>query len=400
MKKYHFQPDVWTLLRRNVSQSQMLGYIVANIVGLSVILAGLLFYMDSNTSQQDDDQFFSRDYLVLSKKVDGMWFTPVAFSHEEIAKLKQQSWVRKVGEFTASQFAVNGAVSLGGKGLSTYLFFESVPDEFFDIKPRRWAFDPQKPFVPIILCKDYLTLYNFGFALPQGMPQISEDIIGAIPISLHITGKDQTTDAFEASVVGFSSRLNTIAVPQSFMDWANAHYADGEKADPSRLIVEVDRRAASEMNQYLSENDIEVAGDKADDGKLSAFLGLVSMVVTTGGVVISLLAIFILLLSIFLLLQKSRDRLRSLMLLGFSPREVGLYYERIVAVANLGVTIVALALSLLSRMAWAPHLRELGLGGHAVYPIVIVAIAYYVGVTALNIYIIRRHLIRIWYNKA
>lgn len=52
----------------------------------------------------------------MSKKVDGIGFKPVSFSDEDISKLKEQKWVQKIGRFTASQFAVNGAINLGGRG--------------------------------------------------------------------------------------------------------------------------------------------------------------------------------------------------------------------------------------------------------------------------------------------
>ena len=118
---------------------------------------------------------------------------------------------------------------------------------------------------------------------------------------LGITGKDNKTEYYEAAIVGFSSRLNTIAVPQSFMDWANSRYAVGEIPPPSRLIVKIDQLAATGMKEYCDQEGIEIAGDNPSSGNISKFLGLVSCVVASNGVVISLLALFILILSIYLL---------------------------------------------------------------------------------------------------
>ena len=261
--KFIYQSDVWSLLRQNISKGQITGYAIANIVGLSVILIGILFYCDSQQDNSQEDQFFTSDYIVLSKKVEGIGFSPISFSEEEIKELSREKWVKKIGRFSSSQFAVNGSINMGGKSLSSYLFFESVPDEFFDVKPRDWTFSPQDRFVPIILCKDYLTLYNFGFAVPQGLPQISEEIVGAVPITLRLTGENMVSEYFEAAIVGFSSRLNTIAVPQSFMDWANKRYSNSNNIpNASRLIVQVDRLSSSQMYDYLDKHDIELAGDK------------------------------------------------------------------------------------------------------------------------------------------
>ena len=396
--RFKFQPDVWSLLRQNISKAQIAGYAIANIIGLSVILIGVLFFCDSQNNSGDDDKFFSDDFVVLSKRVSGIGFTPVYFSEDELNDLANQKWVRKIGKFASSKFAVNASVNMGGRTMSSYMFFESVPDEFFDVMPRDWEFSPEKRFIPIMLSKDYLTLYNFGFAVPQGLPQVSEELVSAIPIVLRLTGESMEHEFYEASVVGFSSRLNTIAVPQSFMDWANARYAPNEEQNASRLIVKVDRMASEEMMDYLAERHIEVAGDKSDNGKISSFLGIVSMVVTNNGILICCLAIFILILSIFLLLQKSREKLRNLMLLGYIPAHIAHYYEIIVVATNLIVAVVALAAAFAARSLWSASLNDIGLGDASPMPTILVAAAYIVGVTALDLYIIRTRVMDIWRN--
>lgn len=372
---------------------------MANIVGLSVILIGILFFCDSKHDNETEDRYFSSDFITLSKKVEGIGFTPTAFSSEEIAELERQPWVKRVGKFTSSQFSVNASVNMGGRGLSSYMFCESVPDEYFDKLPRDWKFDEKKGFVPIILSKDYLALYNFGFAVPQGLPQVSEDVIGAVPITLRLTGNNPEPEYYKAAIVGFSSRLNTIAVPQSFMDWANARYAGEVHPEASRLIVEIDRLQSSGMEEWLAKRGIEIGGDKADSNKISDFLSIVSSVVTANGLVISLLALFILLLSIFLLLQKSREKLRNLMLLGFSPREVGRYYERMVVASNLVITLLAIGIALIGRTYWERQLHDIGLGGASIWPMLITAAGYFVIVSIINVCVIRRHLLRIWHNR-
>lgn len=388
---------IWSLLRKNISKEQMIGYSLANIIGLSIALVGILFYNDSQHDNSQKDSFFSNDYVVLSKIVEGINFTPTSFSEEEIEDLGKQKWVKKIGRFTSSQFAVNGSVDMGGKRLSTYLFCESVPDEFFDIKPKDWNFTPESHFVPIILCKDYLALYNFGFAVPQHLPQISEEIIGSIPITLRLSGENMKTVYFDASIVGFSSRLNTIAVPQSFMDWANECYSNGNSdRQTSRLIVKVNRLSSADMKSYLDEHQIEIAGDKEETGKISSFLGIVSAVVTTNGIVICLLAIFILVLSIFLLLQKSREKLRDLMLLGYSPRQVARHYETLVIIVNLFVTVISIAMAFISRTFWEKGLDEIGLGEASAVPMLILSFLYLIGVTAFDVFVIRKQIMRIW----
>lgn len=387
------------LLKKNLSKGQLLGYAFANLVGLTVILSGILFYCDSRHHQKNNDNFFSDDYLVVSKKVKGLNLEPVAFTPAEITDLSAQPWVKKVGKFTSADFSVKASINMGGKGMTSFLFFESVPDDFFDKLPYGWGFDPEKRFIPIVLNRDYLALYNFGFALPQGLPQLSEEMIGTVPLKLILNGNNGKTDLFDAAVVGFSSRLNTIAVPQEFMDWANERYSDNEPEEASRLIIKIDRLKSGDFESYLQENNLEVAGDKEADSKIAEFLGVVSGVTTATGVVISLLALFIILLSISLLLQKSRGLLRNLLLLGYSPSQPAKYYEKIVISINLTLTLLAVGFSFICRLIWHKSLVSIGLGNGNVLFMLGTALVYFLIISLINIIVIRRHLSSIWHKS-
>lgn len=393
---------VWQLLRRNISAAQFAGYGVANVVGLAIILTALMFYADATTalgSEEKADPYFSAAFEVLNKEVEGIGLTPSAFTPAEIDSIRRQPWARRVGEFTSSRFTVNASLDMGGRGFSTYLFMEAIPDEFFDIRPARWEFDPSRPFIPMVVNREYLALYNFGFAAPQGLPQLSEDVVATVPLSLRLSGAGGSEALMQGGIVGFSSRLNTIAVPQSFMDWANSRFAPGEPPlAPSRLIVETDPRMAAQKDAYLADHGIQTSADRSDAGagRLARFTAIASSVVSAVGIVISLLAVFVLFLSIYLILQKSRERLSRLMLLGYSPADTARPLVRLVASVNLAVTLVALAAMFAARTLWHPALADLGLGGASVLPELSVAVAFLVIVTGANIVTIRRHLRHLW----
>ncbi len=234
---------VWRLLRRNISIAQLAGYAIANLAGLAIVLTALQFYRDVTAVWSDEDSFISRDYIIISQKVSSIGSllgnSSAGFSEAEIADIESQPWVRRVGRFTTAGFNVSASVDMGGRGMSTALFLESIPDDFIDITPSDWHYTPGKDrTVPIILSKEYLTLYNFGFASSRGLPQVSESMMGMIPIRLSVSGNG-SQQWLQARIVGFSSRLNTIAVPEEFMEWANASFADEPASAPSRLIVEV-----------------------------------------------------------------------------------------------------------------------------------------------------------------
>ena len=137
-----------------------------------------------------------------------------------------------------------------GLHMSTAMFFESVPDEYVDVNLDKWEFDENERVVPIIIPRNYLNLYNFGFAQSRSLPQLSEGVMGMVNLDIRITGAGHTEN-FKGKIVGFSNRLNTILVPETFMAWANNEFAPGQKSEPSRLIVEVNNPTDDRIARVL-----------------------------------------------------------------------------------------------------------------------------------------------------
>lgn len=396
---------VGRLLRKNISKGQIAGYAIANFVGLAILLTALQFYRDTtNAGNGSDDSFISRDYMIVSRHVSDintLKGKTAGFSPDDIAELREQPWVENIGEFTPSRFHVNGAVEFGGRGMSTHLFFESIPDEFFDIKPEGWGFNPadSTAIVPIVISRDYLALYNFGFAASRGMPQVSEQLVGSVPLELSLSGNGKRVRR-TGEIVGFSSRLNTIAVPEAFMQWANAEFGDDTAdAEVARLIIETNDPGNPAIAKYLEENGIEVSGEKLNQGRAAYFLSIVSAVVIVIGLVICALSFFILMLSISLLLQKNKDKIHDLMMLGYTPRQVGGYYYRMVAVLNGSILVAAVVVALIASRLWTGLFASLGLTTTGFGVTLLVGLALMALVSAVNIMAIRRNVNRNFFNS-
>ena len=116
-------------------------------------------------------------------------------------------------------------------------------------------------------------------------------MIGMVPVSLALSGNGDR-QVVEGRIVGFSNRLNTIIVPESFMQWSNEKFGDGSAKQPSRLIVEVSKPGDVAIGEYMDAHGYEIGGDKADSGKASYFLNVTIGIVVAVGALISLLSFF------------------------------------------------------------------------------------------------------------
>lgn len=384
------------LLRRNVSVGQTAGYALASFVGLSIVLTAIQFYRDAaGIFGGEDATVMNRDFLVVSKQV-GLTDRDVSFSEADVSDLEAQPWVDAVGAFTASRFKASIGVEFAGRGLASETFFESIPAQFFDRLPADWGFDASLGAggdVPIVLSRDYLALYNFGFASTRGLPTLREGEIGMIPLMLSIRGRDGNVVRMRGHIAGFSSRINTIAVPEEFMHWANDTfgYTTGEER-PSRLVLQVNTPGDPAIRRYMERHSLDIAGDKMDNGTAAYFLRLVTAIVIAIGAIISALAFFVLMLSIFLLLQKNRDKLHQLMLLGYSPAQVARPYVGLIACVNGSVLVLSCVCMCAAAHMWAAALQSISAEPASVLPTIAAGIAIMAAVTAINICSVRRRV--------
>ena len=387
------------LLRKNVSSMQLGGSAIANLIGLIIVGIALQFYLDLRPIFNDEESFVKSDYLVVTRKVTGMdaLMSGSEISEAEVADIEAQPWVRRVGRFTASDYEVRAAVALGSSGaaMTTQLFFESIPAEFLDVNSAEWRFDERNPVIPVIVSKDYLSLYNFGFAAAQGMPKISEGMAGMIPLQFTISGNG-LSQSFSGRIVGFSARVNTILVPEEFMHWSNSRFGSGSAAGASRLIVEVNAPGDIKIEQYIADHNFEVAGDKANSNKAGYLFTIAVSVVAAVGVLISLLSFFVLILSIMLLLQKNTKKLQDLLQLGYTPMQVSGYYIRLVLRVNDVVLILALVLIFVARLIYLPMLEPLGIEAASTTLTIVAVIGLVALITIGNAVAIMRHVNKLW----
>lgn len=385
---------IWKLLRQNVSARQLAGYAVATLAGLVIVMVAVKFYADLSPALSGNAATGEPRNIIISKPVglgNTLSGSAPAFSDAEMREIAAQSWCDSVVAFTAADFGVWAAVDMGGRSMSTALFFESVPDAMAGVDPSLWRFDPDHPVIPIMISRDYLALYNFGFAAGGRMPVVSEKIIRNIPLQITVSGPGGYT-VLPGRIVGFSSWLNTIAVPQAFMDWAHNRFGTGSAPQPSRLIVVVGNPGNPAVDAFMADHGYEIAGAPDTGGRAAFFLRLIASAVGAVGSVIVILALGILVLGINLLITRNRATIGGLLLLGYTPRRVSRGYIIMVCAVNGAVFVLAAATALLLSSLWHPALEALGADPSAVWIPLAAGLALTLAITAMNCITIRRRV--------
>lgn len=342
---------IWKVLKNNINKGQILGVFFGITVGLFILTASICFYLDIKPIFEDKSGFWKDEYIIINKKiflsntlsqVQSKKNVKPTFSTQEIEEIKNQRNVKDVAGFSNCSFKISAYSDDNNfmPDFYTELFFEAVPDKYIDVNYKNWKWSLDTNFVPIIIPKSYLNLYNFGFAQSQNLPQISEDVISTINLKLSLRGNSKR-QWFNTRIIGFSERINTILVPKSFVDWANVEFGSEANPSPGQLLVVVKDPTNQDFFNFLEKNNYDVNKSEINNSKALAFLKIIISIILIIGLIIVVMAFSIMLISIQLLLQRNAENIKKLTLLGFSNNEITKPYFYFITILFLIIYIVS-----------------------------------------------------------
>lgn len=333
---------IWKVLKNNIKPAQLIGTFFGIMLGSGILMLAFAFYLDVKPIFEDKESFWRDEYIIVNKKIKlsdsylqikNIDSEKPYFTEEEIKDIKKQDFVKGVAEFTNCSFGINASVDNDSplSGFSTDLFFEAVPDDYVDVNYENWNWKDGDNYIPVILPKVYLNLYNFGFAQSQNLPQISEGGASLAKFNIYIYGQNKL-EKFEARIVGFSERINTILAPKSFVDWGNENFGKESKPKPGRIIIIAKDPSSSELIDYVNKHDYDINKSELSNSKALAFLKIIIGIVVTIGIIIICLTFALIILSIQLLLQRNNENITKLNMLGYSQKEIALPYKLMLSI--------------------------------------------------------------------
>jgi hypothetical protein len=357
------------LLFSHQKPAQLIVAVFGALIGLLLLLGALQLYFDFRAVLNGSGDLSKPQYLVINKEVSVLntfFGGQKGFSEDEFAKLKAVKGVRDVAPLTSSQFRVSVSMGQGGvkgiPGMSTDFFFEAVPGNFVDVDAEDWQWQEGDSLVPIILPRDYIKLYNFGFAPSQGLPQMTEGIVKLARFNINITDKNGRTVVYQGKLAAFSERINTILAPQSFIDYANEKFGGVKpgSTEPNRVIIECEGPATAELADYFAENGYETSAESLRNSKLNSILRVLMYIVVAVGLVIIVLAMFVFLLYSQLLVSKSNYELETLIRIGYNYKTLGKIYVKYYAIIYAGIFVVCIPALWLPKMWFQSYMSAKG----------------------------------------
>ena len=294
------------------------------------------------------------EYIIVGKEASFMkTFTgqPSQISEQEIRDLKRLKAVDQVSGFSSSQFPIKIRVEVGSP-LKMDLFFESIPSHWLDINPTAFKWKKGSDFIPIIVSKEFLNLWNFGFAKSQGLPQIDFETARSIPLAIQI-GRDR----YKGRIVGLSNRFQTVLVPHNFLSYANSKYAYGRNAI-NRAVIKANDPADDELLNYLNKHGLDYNPESILKDKINNILGVLLKIFSGLGIAFLILSISILLLQLLISIEQSKSHIIRLNLIGYDKNLIAKIYMKKVYSMMLISTVIAFTLGISISFLLAKFIRD------------------------------------------
>jgi hypothetical protein len=381
------------LLWSKQNTGQLWMAIIGMIIGLLLLLFAFQTYFDINELLENEEE----NFVAINKKVGllNLLGGTSVFDKKDLKRIKDQPFIQQAAPFNSSQFQVLAVVP--SIGFRSEFFFESVPNDFLDVEPSDFRWTKGRRRIPIIISRDYLSLYNFGFAPTRGMPPLTQSTIKKVAFQIKITGQNGIVDNYSGKVVGFSDRINSILVPNDFLEWANETYSRGTHS-PAKVMVKVDNPYSQAFKSFIKKNNYEVSSGRLIGDKIGNTINITIGVIAIIGAMVLLLALLVFLLNFKLLISKASDDIQLLLQIGYLPKTISkILINRL---SSMIVFTIIIAISILGfiRYMGVSWLQEQGfeLSLNFNYLTYLLALVVILLLFSINIITIKKSVIRLF----
>jgi hypothetical protein len=288
-------------------------------VGVMLLLCCVQMYINIDQLLHDKNpRKNGYDFISVTKTVtnDNMGkdnrFTPA-----DIEDFAKQPFITDLAPLAGNEFRVKANAG-NIIAFSTDVFFEAIKNDFLDTLPPSFTWQPGQQEVPMMISADFLEMYNV-FAPSYDLPQLSPSTVGAVNIGLECYAPDGSIVKFQAHIVALSDRINSILVPESFLQWSNKTFSNTPPQPPSHIYIKTTDANGTALQKYLEGKNYRVNKDRTKFGRVKTVLQ--AIVAGLGGLAVLVVLLSVLLFSFYLqlMVSRSKDNLHLLLTLGYSP---------------------------------------------------------------------------------
>lgn len=343
------------LIRTGTGRKRFMAAMIGLSVAMLLILAAVQIQANyTSLLKGKSNQDSVANFLVVNKLLTDANLGASYLTDTDIQQLKKQPFVSSLGLLTPSRFKASIQSSSDRFPFYTDIAFESVPNDFIDVNTEHWHWSETDPYIPIIAPNMFLDFYNFQFSFSQNLPQLTQQVVKMLVFNVNIYGPNgQLT--LKGRVVGFSDRISSLLVPESFMQWGNDHFGKQPNAQPSRVVIRTNDPGNPALVQYLKDNHLVTDADKTRFSRYRQIVNLVVNISWLTGAVLFLFALLIFTLFIQLTIASCKEEIGLLVTLGASPGQLRKFLIRQFfppAIWMLGISLLFITILQYAAYKW------------------------------------------------
>ena len=313
------------LLFKNQDKKQLIIAIIGSFMGITFLIVSIHYLIKVNQFGEGED-ILGPNTIIAQKKVSNtstLGLTKNDFSKKEIEKMKKLSFVQDVKPVVANSFDVyfktNDSLV---PPFSSDVFIQTVDKDFLDISNENWNWKHGDDFVPMIMPREFLVMLN-TFMSAQGIPQVSDDLAKEINFSFRIANKDRSLkETVDVHIVGFTSEVSSILVPESFMKYGNENYSDGIEQKITQIMISSGEGEFGLVEELMDQKGLDSKNSQMIVGKLKSIVGTLVIVILGISVIAVFVSGLVLIQYMQLLISRNVYEVRTLMRLGHSPKDM------------------------------------------------------------------------------
>lgn len=338
---------LFNLLKKIIKTSAGKTKFIMAFVGLSVALLLILLaiqiqanYHQLLNGKSNTDS--TANFLVVNKEINNNTVNATILSNEILTKLKNQPYIDAVGNISGGRFKASIESLISSFPFYTDIAFESVQDEFIDVNTKDWQWNEEANFIPMIIPNMFLDIYNFQFSISQGYPQITPATLKMMNFKVNLYYTNGQVQSYIGRIVGFSDRISSVLVPQSFMNWANEKFGNATTTNPGRVVIRTKDPGNPALVQFLKDNGLTTDADKTRFSKYRQIVNVITNVSWLTGAIMLLFALLVFTLFIQLTIASCKEEIKLLITLGASPKQLQQFLMKQFFPPNIFIVAIAL----------------------------------------------------------
>ncbi|MCO5269994.1 MAG: hypothetical protein M9897_13990 [Brumimicrobium sp.] len=311
------------ILFQHKNQSQLYIAILGTLLGFIFLVTSIHYFIQIQHYGESSEMVGDNTYIIQKKVTDlsMLQLSQNIYNQEDIEDIKKQTFTQEIKPVKSNNFDIT--IQTDSEIVPYFrsdIFIQSVDYEFIQSNSLFWDWNVNSEYVPVVLPREFLVMLN-TFASAKGLPQVSENLAKSIGFKFTLYDREHK-EQFKVQIIGFTSKISSILVPPSFMEYGSKHFSSEISDKTTQIMVSVVDGEFGTFESYLTKHQMEASENAMTIGKFKSVAGVLFSILIGVGILTVLLSGLVILQYIQIIIFGNQYEIQTLLRIGYSPRQI------------------------------------------------------------------------------